>query len=173
MCVSWKLRCRSNGKKSMSELVHNLEYVSYMGSGLRVPRGGSAMWRLGVGIVLLVVGQMHRRRGHGRLRRLGGVMHRGHVRLTCPVSPTGKSRARRGQRGRRWQMHWRCHPHLLLLLLHATDSGDGLLLGLLGRRDTRRRGGAELLLRTRHRRCGRNRTCWWHAHPRDHLRRRR
>ena len=91
-------------------------------------------------------------------------MHRGHVRLPCPVSPTGKSRARRGQRGRGWHVHRRRHPHLLLLLLlllHATDSGGGLLLVLLvllGRRDAWRGGGAELLLGTRHRRSGRSRT---------------
>ena len=129
------------------------------------------MWRLGVRIVVI---QLHWRRGHGRLRRRGGVMHRGHVRLPCTVSAAGESRARRGQRRRGGHVHRRRHPHLLL---HAAADSGGcglLLLGLLRRRDARRGGGAELLLLgARHRRGGRSGACWWHVHPRSHLRRRR
>ena len=66
-------------------------------------------------------------------------------------------------------MHGRRHPHLLLL--HATDSGGcGLMLG---RRDARRGGGAELLLGTCHHRSRRRGARGYHVHPRPHLRRRR
>ena len=72
-------------KKKRVVLVHVSRSVSYMASGLRVPRRRSAMWRLGVGIVLLMI-QLHRRGRHGRLRRRGRMVHRGHVGLPCPVS---------------------------------------------------------------------------------------
>lgn len=64
---------------------HRAERVVVMASGLRVPRRRSAMWRLGVGIVLLMI-QLHRRGRHGRLRRRGRMVHRGHVGLPCPTS---------------------------------------------------------------------------------------